>query len=121
MSYEDPIELIYKEINDQRIAAIENGIFKAVEEVGISVNKEELLKALAYDRDQYQKGYADGRRAMGNIVRCKDCKYGVNTTNILGENRVKCDLSNSFVYQDITLPPDWYCADGEEKTDEDML
>lgn len=53
------------------------------------------------------------------IVRCKDCRYGVNMTNILGEDRVKCDLSDSFVYDDITLPPDWFCADWEARSDAD--
>ena len=34
--------------------------FKAVFEAGFHVDKEELAKALKYDRDQYDKGYADG-------------------------------------------------------------
>lgn len=34
-------------------------IMKAVREVGVIVDKEELLKALQYDRLQYRKGYAD--------------------------------------------------------------
>ena len=38
----------------------ENNILKAVKEIGIDVDKEELLKALKYDREQYNKGYADG-------------------------------------------------------------
>ena len=38
----------------------ENMIFKAIQECSVSVDKDELLKALKYDRDQYRKGYRDG-------------------------------------------------------------
>lgn len=37
-------------------------IYQAVQGVCVSVDKDELLKALAYDRQQYQKGYEDGVR-----------------------------------------------------------
>ena len=57
-------------------------------------------------------------KEQSEIVRCKDCRYGEGITNILGEDRVKCNLSDSFVYRDITLPPDWYCADWEAKQDD---
>lgn len=40
--------------------SFDNDIYKAVQDVGINVNKEELLKALRYDRNQYDKGYSDG-------------------------------------------------------------
>lgn len=47
---------------------IENDIMTCVASYGIDVDKEELLKALAYDRDQYDKGYTDGYRdAMERI------------------------------------------------------
>lgn len=38
---------------------IENGVYKAIQRVGIDVNKEELVNALQYDRNQYAKGYND--------------------------------------------------------------
>ena len=38
-------------------------IFKAVQRYVIDVDKEELFKALRYDRDQYNKGYQDGLNA----------------------------------------------------------
>lgn len=75
--YESPIEVIQKNIEMQ----IENGIYKAVQNVGINVDKEELIKALNYDRRQYQKGYADGFRDAHapNVIRCKDCIYSNGT------------------------------------------
>ena len=38
----------------------EDDCIKAVQSYGFMVNKEELVKALIYDRKQYEKGYADG-------------------------------------------------------------
>ena len=39
---------------------MEGEIMKAVQRVGIDVDKDELIRALQYDRGQYQKGYMDG-------------------------------------------------------------
>ena len=75
MMYESPITLIQtqtdnfiKEINEKT----DEVIFKAVVNVLPQVNKEELIKALEYDRGQYIKGYQDRDK---EIVRCKDCEY----------------------------------------------
>lgn len=55
--YESPIEVIQKEIKTQ----VENDVYKAVLDTGVVVDKDELVRALQYDRNQYDKGYADGR------------------------------------------------------------
>ena len=46
---------------------------QAIQKVGIKVDKDELVKALAYDRGQYEKGYADGIMAFaeGLITQAK--------------------------------------------------
>ena len=81
MSYESPITLlkanhITEEINKQT----DEVIFKAVVNVLPQVNKEELIKALEYDRGQYAKGYKD---RDAEIVRCKDCAWwAINNTGI---------------------------------------
>jgi hypothetical protein len=41
----------------------EDNVFKAIQDYGIVVDKEELIKALQYDRGQYEKGFADGMLA----------------------------------------------------------
>ena len=38
----------------------EDAISKATQNVGINVEREELLKALEYDRGQYEKGWEEG-------------------------------------------------------------
>lgn len=65
--YEAPIKIITQEMQAQR----ENQVYQAIQNIGVDVDKEELLKALSYDRNQYEKGY---RAAKSEIVQCKDCK-----------------------------------------------
>lgn len=60
MSYESPISLIYENAQRQMQIQLENGVYSVVQNVGIDVNKDELIKALQYDRQQYDKGYSDG-------------------------------------------------------------
>lgn len=54
--FESPIKII----TDGMRTEIEGQVLRAVQNVGVIVDKEELLKALQYDREQYSKGYADG-------------------------------------------------------------
>lgn len=54
--YTSPIDVTYREMQMQ----VEGDIYKAVQKVGVNVDKEELLKALQYDRGQYEQGYKDG-------------------------------------------------------------
>lgn len=59
MSYKSPIETIV----DEMALIAENGVYKAVQNVNINVSKEELKKALRYDRDQYVEGFTHGYEA----------------------------------------------------------
>jgi hypothetical protein len=58
--YESPIELITTEFTRQINKQTDEAICQAVQSIGVNVNKNELIKALQYDRDQYDKGYKDG-------------------------------------------------------------
>ena len=70
--YKSPIEVIHGEMQMN----IENGIYKAVQNVGVVVDKDELLKALLYDREQYEKGYADAReKAIDEFVMEIESEY----------------------------------------------
>ena len=65
--YESPIELIISDvankITEEQDKLIENKICCTINtKYGISINEEELMRALAYDRDQYNIGYLDGKR-----------------------------------------------------------
>lgn len=63
MSYETPIKLA---MTMERVTVLareeqDKRIYQAVLDSGINVSREELIKALKYDRDQYVKGYEDGK------------------------------------------------------------
>ena len=71
--YKSPIEkmMIYGEIQTQMVQEDENMVMKAIREVGITVDKEELIKALQYDRKQYTKGYEDGKNEVLDKIRAE--------------------------------------------------
>lgn len=69
--YRSPIDVIVRETKFE----FGNAVYKAVQDVGISVDKEELVKALKYDREQYYKGYADGYEAA--VKKIQDALGGV--------------------------------------------
>lgn len=74
MAYESPIEVTIQNMMDSIIKSIEesreNAIVAQISEAyGVSVNKEELAKALAFDRGQYEKGYAEAMAAMSGTVK----------------------------------------------------
>ena len=54
--YESPIKIITGKMQTQ----IDGDIYRAVQNVGINVDREELLKALEYDRGQYEEGWKEG-------------------------------------------------------------
>ena len=52
----------------------------------------------------------------GELIRCKDCKYGEACKNGRGEHGIMCynshSASHSWVHE-----PEWFCADGERRDD----
>ena len=96
MSYESPITLIrtqtdnfIKEVNEKT----DEVIFKAVVNVLPQVNKEELIKALEYDRGQYIKGYQDRDK---EIVLCKDCRHAEHREQMPNQVYCKRDKLSTF-------------------------
>ena len=62
MSYESPVSIYTKAVEKLR-DSFDDAIHEAIEiKTGIKVDRDELIKALQYDRDQYKKGYADGQK-----------------------------------------------------------
>ena len=54
--YQSPIEMIVTEMQTK----YENDCVSVCQSYGFNVDKDELKKALAYDRNQYDKGFKDG-------------------------------------------------------------
>ena len=113
IDWKSPLQLkindICEDIGRATAKAFDDMVFGAVAEVGIEVDRDELIRALAYDRGQYEKGFVDGYRAAKNeIVRCKDCKWWKDEicTNVNG------------AYKNLIFNPNWHCASGERKDDD---
>ena len=83
MSYNSPISIIsqwvdeqVKEMHKQEETAIMTEITK---KIGVDVDKDELIRALNYDRNQYEKGFVDGRfsgicEVKSKLVHLKQCQ-----------------------------------------------
>lgn len=57
--YECPVKFNFGDIQMQIVKQQENEVYMAVQKCGVDVDKEELKRALKYDREQYEKGYED--------------------------------------------------------------
>ena len=63
--YESPIKIIIGQIKTN----YEDAIYSAVQNVGINVDREELLKALEYDRGQFEEGFKEGEKYILRHIR----------------------------------------------------
>lgn len=107
MAYKSPIEIIQEEAR----ILYEDAVVKATQPYLISVNKDELIAALKYDRAQYDNGYADGRAARdAEIIRCKDCKHFEYAIRSNGWGECGLGVCGRGFVED-----EWYCANGERR------
>ena len=103
VGWKSPIDTYTEEVQ----TAFDGEVLKAVQRVGINVDRDELLKALAYDREQYEKGFADGRAFRdAEIVRCKDCKHRDDDGMCCGRG-----------WPIQLVPGDGFCDKGERRDD----
>ena len=103
--YDSPFELDISDIATQIARNIDETCWKAVQRVGINVDKEKMLIALRQDAERYREAYANGydtgyEKRDDDIVRCKDCKW-------YDERISMCD--NCGLPREQTF----FCADGE--------
>lgn len=110
--YEAPIKIIMQEMQAQR----ENQVYQAIQNIGVDVDKEELLKALSYDRNQYEKGY---RAAKSEIVHCWECKSGIciNDRYMCKRNAIYDNISKE-IHGLCAVEEDHFCSYGERKDNE---
>ena len=85
--YESPINVIISKLCTQ----LESDCMKSVQSYGFDVDKEELAKALNYDRNQYEKGYADGYKKAIDDLRNK-------LKNHYTEYNIDCVLEDNDFY-----------------------
>ena len=69
--YKPPIEIIQHRANYDCSKQLDEAVFTAVVRADIHVERDELIKALQYDRDQYQKGFEDGKSFASQWISVK--------------------------------------------------
>ena len=62
--YINPIEIIMEDIK----RSIDTNTMRILQGYNINVDKDELIKALSYDRDQYNKGYEDAKKDVLSTI-----------------------------------------------------
>ena len=86
--YESPIEKIYGDIQSQIIKQDEEHMMYAVNQaIGYEVDKEKLIKALRYDREQYKKGYSDCKIDM--LAKVKQAREDIDNLTSWDEGLVE--------------------------------
>lgn len=80
--YESPIQVNllegYEKFKREMDEMIGDEVYKHVLDLGIQVDKEELEKAMLYDRHQYMKGYKDGLdEAEKRIEKAREALEGI--------------------------------------------
>lgn len=61
--YESPIQVFEKDLGVKVTQEIEHTVFRKVLMLGVEIDKDGLMRALEYDRNQYAEGYYQGYRA----------------------------------------------------------
>lgn len=108
--YESPIEKIFGDIQEQINKQDEEQLMIAVtRSIGYEVNKDELLKALRYDRNQYEKGYADAKATYESKWVPVSERLPEDDEIVLGTNSSN-DLFKTYAWDDCGTIK-WY-ADG---------
>lgn len=111
--YKSPIDLIYEDMSAYMVDVakkVDEEIWQAIVRCVPNIDKDELLRALQYDRDQYNKGYADGRRdSMDELVHCQNCEFCKYNSS---SETYKC-MSLNGMYGTVEL--DGFCSYGVRK------
>lgn len=93
--YEPPIKVIIAKVNEQ----LDGEVLKVVQRVGIDVDRDELIKALRYDRDQYYRGFINGSQAYEDtMVFCENCRFFERGKDGFGNCTVHFAMSNEKDY-----------------------
>lgn len=76
--YESPIEITLQQVQEDWDRQVEENIMVTVTQTyDIHVDKDELIKALSYDRQQYEKGRSDFKDEVISALRESIRGYGL--------------------------------------------
>lgn len=94
--YQSPITFAFGEMTSKFIKQDEEAVLKAVMRCNVQVDKEELLKALKYDRNQFDKGFNAGFVEGCSAV--EDLLFYCDEDFLKGEFR---EYSEDFTIEDL--------------------
>lgn len=85
--YSPPVTICTQQIVD----SVEDDVYKTVIRYGVDVDRNELIRALTYDREQYKQGYHAGVVRTVNLLRAMIQKFEMSRT-------MKDELEDIFRY-----------------------
>lgn len=90
--YESPINIVQQLVTDVT-ENVDKQVYTAIHQVGVVVNKDELIKAINYDRNQYEEGYKNGYNKAK-----EDLKTALADVSLTGMQRnvISAILENLF-------------------------
>jgi hypothetical protein len=94
MNYKSPIETI----NQQVQAKFEGDVMELIHSYGINVDKDELVKALKYDRDQYRKGFEDGCKGATDRIKAEVAREIFEEINTIKKEYASGDIDGNELY-----------------------
>ena len=114
--YESPITGFVSNIVEQFEKAREDEICATIkEQYAIDVNREELIKALNYDRGQYNKGYSDGYKEAERLYARKWIPVSERLPEI-NVDVIVTDIETTGTYSAYYLGDGlWECDNGTHK------
>lgn len=111
--YESPIELKVDNIVSDVVKQVDEFTLRCFQQIGIKVDRNELIKALEYDRGQYEKGWSDREN---DIVRCKGCMWG---TDYYHDGDCYC-LNPKWGMKYFGGSWNFYCAEAERRKKDEL-
>ena len=103
--YKSPIEMLITDIQHQIVKQQDEEIYQAVLNYIPNIDKAELIRALQYDRDQYEKGFQDGQPKWIPVTeRLPEGNTDVLTFRESGIN-VECRWSNYWDFDEFSDYP----------------
>lgn len=90
--YESPINIV-QQLQTAITENVDKQVYTAIQHVGVVVNKDELIKAINYDRNQYEEGYKNGYKKAKEDL--KTALADVSLTD-MQRNVISAILENLF-------------------------
>lgn len=110
--YNSPIKMISRvvdnAIKEQQKQEETMIMAEITKQIGVDVDKDELIKALNYDRQQYEKGFVDGRFSGEHEIESKLVhietrfaiqKYRLNADTVDWIKRHLCEEIGQYLYE----------------------